>query len=71
MIITLFLGVNFMSVTTSNIRYLYNKIQNFSRETSFNEQFEVLIFKIQRSTGKLVPNHLKTLMNLFLLYRSL
>ena len=69
MIITLFLGVNFMSVTTSNIRYLYNKIQNFSRETSFNEQFEVLIFKIQRSTGKLVPNHLKTLMNLFLLYR--
>ena len=69
MIINLFLGVNFMSVTTSNIRYLYNKIQSFSRETSFNEQFEVLIFKIQRSTGKVFPNHLKTLMNLFLLYR--
>ena len=69
MIITLFLGVNFMSVITSNIRYLFNKIQNFNRETSFNEQFEFLIFQIQRSTGKVFPNHLKTLMNLFLLYR--
>ena len=69
MIITLFLGVNFMSVITSNIRYLYNKIWEFNRETSFNEQFEFLIFQIQRSTGKVFPNHLKTLMNLFLLYR--
>ena len=69
MIINLFLGVNFMSVTTSNIRYLYKKIQDFNRETSFNEQFEFLIFQIQRSTGKVFPNHLKTLMNLFLLYR--
>ena len=69
MIITLFLGVNFMSVITSNIRYIFNKIQNFNRETSFNEQFEFLIFQIQRSTGKVFPNHLKTLMNLFLLYR--
>ena len=69
MIINLFLGVNFMSVTTSNIRYLYNKIQQFNRETSFNEQFEFLIFQIQRSTGKVFPNHLKTLMKLFLLYR--
>jgi len=69
MIINLFLGVNFMSVTTSNIRYLYNKIQDFNRETSFNEQFEFLVFQIQRSTGKVFPNHLKTLMHLFLLYR--
>ena len=69
MTITLFLGVNFMSVITSNIRYIFSKIQNFNRETSFNEQFEFLIFQIQRSTGKVFPNHLKTLMHLFLLYR--
>ena len=69
MIINLFLGVNFMSVITSNIKYLYNKIQKFNRETSFNEQFEFLIFQIQRSTGKVFPIHLKTMMNLFLLYR--
>ena len=69
MIINLFLTIHFISTTTSNIKYLYNKIQNFNRETSFNEQFEFLIFQIQRSTGKVFPNHLKALMNLFLLYR--
>ena len=69
MIITLFLGVNFMSAITSNIRYLYKKIRDFNIETSFNEQFEFLIFQIQRSTGKVFPLHLKTLMHLFLLYR--
>ena len=69
MIVTLFLGVSFMSVTTSNINYLYNKIQTFTRETSFNEQFEFLIFEIQRSTGRVFPNNLRNLMNTFLLYR--
>ena len=69
MIVTLYLGVSFMSVTTSNINYLYNKIQNFTRETSFNEQFEFLIFEIQRSTGRVFPNNLRNSMNTFLLYR--
>ena len=69
MILTLFLGVNFMSVITSNIRYLSRKIKDFNRETSFNEQFEFLIFRIQKSTGKVFPSHLKKLMSLFLLFR--
>ena len=69
MILTLFLGVNFMSVITSNIRYLSSKIKDFNRETSFNEQFEFLIFRIQKSTGKVFPSHLKKLMSLFLLFR--
>ena len=69
MIITLFLGVNFFSLMTSNIRYLSNKIKNFTRETSFNEQFEILIFQIQKSTGKIFPSMLKKLMHLFLLFR--
>jgi hypothetical protein len=69
MILTLFLGVNFMSVITSNIRYLSSKIKDFNRETSFNEQFEFLIFQIQKSTGKVFPSHLKQLMSLFLLFR--
>ena len=69
MILTLFLGVNFMAVITSNIRYLAAKIREFNRETSFSEQFEFLIFKIQKSTGKVFPSHLKQLMSLFLLFR--
>ena len=69
MILTLFLSVNFMSVITSNIRYLSFKMKEFFRETSFNQQFEFLIFKIQKSTGKLFPSHLKKLMQLFLLFR--
>ena len=69
MILTLFLGVNFMAVITSNIRYLSNKMRNFNRETSFNEQFEFLVFQIQKSTGKVFPSHLKKLMSLFLLFR--
>ena len=69
MIFTLFLGVNFMSVMTSNIRYLSDKMKLFSRETSFNEQFEVLVFRIQNSTGKVFPSRLKKLMSLFLLFR--
>ena len=69
MIITLFLGINFMSLITSNIRYLTKKMKNFNRETSFDEQFEFLIFQIQKSTGKVFPSHLKRLMSLFLLFR--
>ena len=69
MIITLFLGINFMSLITSNIRYLTKKMKNFNRETSFDEQFEFLIFQIQKSTGKVFPSHLKRLMALFLLFR--
>ena len=69
MILTLFLGVNFMAVITSNIRYLAKKIREFNRETSFSQQFEFLIFKIQKSTGKVFPSHLKQLMSLFLLFR--
>ena len=69
MIITLFLGINFFSLMTSNIRYLSNKIKDFNRETSFNEQFEFLIFQIQKSTGKVFPTMLKKLMSLFLLFR--
>ena len=69
MILCLFLGVNFMSVITSNIRYLANKMRDFSRETSLNEQFEFLIFQIQKSTGKVFPSRLKNLMSLFLVFR--
>ena len=56
MILTLFLGINFMSVITSNIRYLANKMRDFIRETSLNEKFEFLIFQIQKSTGKVFPS---------------
>ena len=43
----------------------------FNRETSFNEQFEVLVFRIQNSTGKVFPSRLKKLMSLFLLSTSI
>ena len=69
MILTLYLGVNFMSLMTSNIRYLSKKMKIFNRQTSFNEQFEFLIFRIQNSTGKVFPSRLKKLMSLFLLFR--
>ena len=69
MILSLFLGINFMAVITCNIRYLANKMRDFSRETSLNEQFEFLIFQIQKSTGKVFPSRLKKLMSLFLVFR--
>ena len=69
MIWTLFLGVNFMSLMTSNVRYLSSKMRDFNRETSFNEQFEFLIFKMQKSTGKIFPSRLKKSMLPYLLFR--
>ena len=69
MIITLFLGVAFFAVVTSNIRYLAVKMKTFNRETSFNEQFEYLIFKFQKSTGKIFPSFLKRLMAFYLLFK--
>ena len=68
-IFSLFLGINFMSVITSNIKYLTNKMRDFSRETSLNEKFEFLIFQVQKSTGKVFPSRLKKLMSLFLSFR--
>ena len=58
-----------MSVITSNIKYLTNKMRDFIRETSLNEKFEFLIFQVQKSTGKVFPSRLKKLMSLFLSFR--
>ena len=69
MIIALFVGIAFFAVVTSNIRYLAQKMRTFNRETSFNEQFEILIFKLQKSTGKVFPSLLKQLMAFYLLFK--
>ena len=69
MILALYLGVAFFAVVTSNIKYLSEKMKTFNRETSFNEQFEFLIFKLQKSTGKVFPSHLKKLMAFYLLFK--
>ena len=45
------------------------KMKNFNRETSLNEQFELLIFKMQKSTGKAFPSRLKQSMLPYLLFR--
>lgn len=68
-ILDLFIGVNLFSIIIANINYLSDKLYSFNRETSFNENFEFLLFRIQKSIGKIFPIHLKQLMTSFLLFR--
>ena len=44
-------------------------MRDFSRETSLNEQFEFLIFRIQKSRGKVFSSTLIKLMSLFSVFR--
>ena len=69
MIINLFITLNFFAIMTCTINYLMAKIYDFSRETSFSQQFEFLIFKMQKSTGKLVPGNIKELLEFYLLFK--
>ena len=68
-IINLFIGINLFTVMTCNVNFLMSKIYSFNRETSFKQQFEVLIFQMQSSTGKVFPTHLKQLMSFSILFR--
>ena len=68
-IINLFIGVNLFSVITSNIQYLYAKIYGFNRDIVFSKQFESLIFKLEKSTGKVFPNGIKKQINSNNLFR--
>ena len=40
----LLIGVNLFSLMSSNIKNLSNKIYAFNRDTSFNDNFEFMIF---------------------------
>ena len=68
-IINLFIGVNLFSVITSNIQYLYAKIYGFNRDIVFSKQFESLIFKLEKSTGKVFPEGIKKQINSNNLFR--
>lgn len=68
-IVNLFIGVNLFSVITSNIQYLYAKIYGFNKDTVFSKQFESLIFKLEKSTGKVFPNGIKKQINSNNLFR--
>ena len=68
-IINLFFGVNFFSVITSNIQYLYAKIYGFNKDIVFSKQFESLIFKLEKSTGKVFPEGIKKQINSNNLFR--
>jgi hypothetical protein len=68
-IINLFIGVNLFSVITSNIQYLYAKIYGFNRDIVFSKQFESLIFKIEKCTGKVFPEGIKKQINSNNLFR--
>ena len=54
---------------SSNIKNLSNKIYAFNRDTSFNDNFEFMIFQMQKSIGKIFPSKTKQKMVSFLLFR--
>ena len=68
-IINLFIGINLFTIITCNVNYLTSKLYSFTRETSLKQQLEFLIFKMQNSTGKVFPSHLKQLISFFILFR--
>ena len=68
-ILNLFIGVNLFSLMSSNIKELSNKIYSFNRDTSFTDNFEMMIFQMQKSIRKILPLNLRELMKSFLLFR--
>ena len=68
-ILNLFIALNLFTIITCNVNYLTTKLYSFSRETSLKQKLEFLIFKMQNSTGKVFPSHLKQLMSFFILFR--
>ncbi len=68
-IFNLFVGVNLFSLMLSNIKNLSNKIYSFNRDTSIFDNFEMDLFQIQKSTGRILPAKLKQLMISFLIFR--
>ena len=68
-IINLYIGINLFCIMTCNVNYLSSKLYAFSRETSLKQQLEFLFFKMQTSTGKVFPSHLKQLISFFILFR--
>ena len=68
-ILNLLIGVNLFSLMSSNIKNLSNKIYAFNRDTSFNDNFEFMIFQMQKSIGKIFPSKTKQKMVSFLLFR--
>ena len=68
-ILNLFVGVNLFSLMTSNIKDLSNKIYSFNRDTSLFDNFEMNIFQLQKSIGRILPSKTKQLMISFLLFR--
>ena len=68
-IINMFIGVNLFYIITTNIKLLYLKIYGFNRDTSFSKQFDSLVFKIQKSTGRVFPKRIKKSMSSYLIFR--
>ena len=69
-ILNLFVGVNLFSLMTSNIKNLLDKINSFSRDTSYWDNFESMTFQIQKSTGRILPEKIKNHMISYLLFRN-
>ena len=68
-ILNLLIGVNLFSLMSSNIKNLSDKIYSFYRDTSFNENFDFMIFQMQKSIGKILPSKTRQKMISFLLFR--
>ena len=68
-ILNLLIGVNLFSLMSSNIKSLSDKFYSFNRETSFTDNFEMMAFQMQKSTGKILPLKIKQKMESFLLFR--
>ena len=71
-IITIFIGSNFVILINCNINFLAAKIHSFTRKTSSKTKFELFIYRIQFSIGKLFPFNLKeSLYSFYKLHHSL
>ena len=64
--ITIFIGSNFVILTNCNISFITTKIRNFSRTTSPRKKLESFIIHIQSSTGKIFPKRIKDSIDSFI-----
>jgi len=64
--VTIFIGSNFVILTNCNINFITTKIRNFSRITSPRKKLESFIIHIQSSTGKFFPKRIKDSIDSFI-----
>jgi hypothetical protein len=68
--INMYFGYSLFILITYHVRMLFSQYQNFKKKQSNKKEFEDYLFKLQKSTGKIVPRDLRNIIYAHLLLKK-